>query len=94
MSYHAVAESEEHPDGKKPTTTAYNTQRAADVAQAALEKPLRDWKKQMRAIDGEGMNRILEDAIDLLLTVADVNALAVETKDKYDRKKAKRLQKP
>jgi len=67
-------------------------ERDAEEAEVLAEKPMNDWLKEISAMDGD-MPRTLEDVIDVLSVTARGN-LAIETKDKYDSKKAKRDQKP
>lgn len=88
-----------HPEGLEMIYT--DTQDVGDLWNGSVfsspppdpNQPMIDWEREMAALDGEGMNRTLEDVIDVLSATAR-NNLATETKDLCDRKKAKRAQKP
>ncbi len=67
------------------------SQNVTDEENQIAAKPMKEWLAQMNSTDG--LSRVLEDVIDVL-TVDQINALAPETKAKYNNKKTIRSQKP
>ena len=83
------------PNGKPAIEVDFTPQEVAhETAQRATRlagKPLRDWKNDMAATDGDMSPRVLEEILDFII---NGTSIPVDTVAKLDNRKAKRAEKP